>query len=403
MGNNTLYSGVSDDYKKAIKADVRKVRMRLRVTLSNGSIFTVSDSGILKGSLYVDWRLVSNDDFEIGNLYAAELGVQLFWNDNPYILREATIEPYFWLYIAKTGLYEEVPLGRFNVSEIERHKNYVGIKALDDLTKMSYDYMTTWCTKSNDHYIMKGMSIGQMIIDILDLYSIPYDHDLYTVEHINTMAGSGEHFTNVQFEDRDSIPTYRNLLECAMQLMGGNGIMNRNGSFDLVKYSTEPDMTITPYDRFSLSYSDHEVKNMTFCYDDSKYGDGNYPIHLDDNFLFADLGDNKIHNWLQSIYGQSKGLSYVPCTIEYPGDPSIELGQMITVEPIISTIGMNTFGDLDGKLFSALDGTKFGRTSDYLCQPFNTVVMHHHWVYRGKSTIHSYGKDWLLRGIYKRK
>ena len=408
------YSGPSDEYKKAIKDDIRKVQIRLEVTFSDKTQKIFYDLSVVKGSLYVDWRLVSNDDFEIGTLYSAELGVKLLWNDNPYIFRGAVIQPYFGLWIESQKDFEEVPLGAFYVSEVERHSGYVDLKALDYLAKMSYDRIYTWCDKLVDDdknflcYKMKTKRIGEMVIGCLDDCNVPYVKGVggYTAELINSLA-EDILFLNVEFENEDSVPTYRSLLSSALQLLGLSGVMNRNNHFVLRSYSKEPSLTLTPYDRFSLSYSDYTVENITVSYYNatSSVVGTHYPIKVDDNILMGSLSSVQQYNQLMNVHNEINSLSYTPCTIEYSGDPTIELGDMIKVEPIIQSLNQKfkTYAELDGHKYSELDGLVYGKQSDYLCQPFNTIVMHHHWVYRGKSTIHSYGRDEILRGIYKRK
>ena len=405
----------SDDFKNAIKEDVRAVRIELKIKFSDNTTRSFYDKDIVKESLYIDRRLVNGDDFEIGCLNSAELGVKILWNDNPYLFRGATITPYFGIWIKSKNDWEDVMLGKFNVSEIERCKGYVDIKALDDLAKMSYDVIPrNWYDKQLDgnnnflYFRLKSKSLGDIIIDCLDNYNISYDDRTFNVNLINTLSATTVYTPN--FADRQSIPTYRDLLSSALQLIGRSGIIKRNGEFAFGTFSKEQTLTLTPFDRFSLTYSDHEVRDMTLCFDSedasASFGKGNYPVHLDDNFLLKDLSSSSITTQLENAYNSIDGLSYVPCTIEYPGDPTIELGEMIKVEPIIPSVcqKVECYGELSRyNRYIKLNGLKYGKRSDFLCPAFKTVVMHHNWVYRGKSTIHSYGKNWLLRGIYKKK
>lgn len=64
-------------YKTAIADNVRQSRITGTLTLLDNTVYQVTDSIIKQGSLYIDEQCVSGEDLQIGNVYAAEMGISL--------------------------------------------------------------------------------------------------------------------------------------------------------------------------------------------------------------------------------------------------------------------------------------------------------------------------------------
>lgn len=396
--------GVSEAFKKAILSDVRTTRIKLRIQTSDGTIYTMTDRDILQGSLYINSRCVSGDDIEIGALYASELGVSIKYSDNPYNFKDAVIEPRFELCLEDNS-YEPLELGVFTVSEISRNGDFIKLICMDNLLKFD-----------------KKITLDELAFvgEKYRFYMKPIRAIIYCCEKCNVFTNlNADNFGDwanadymayaIDFEP-DDLPTYRDLLMYSLQMIGCFGKINRYGLFDIGRFGGTVETILTPFNRFSLIASDYEVRNIGFEYSGILVGGAYYPINFDDNkylnqYNWSAENTKNIAAILKRMYTDSdlENVSYVPCTIEYFGDPSLDVGESITVDPIIPSLGRLKFSDLANKNFSDLESYQFGLVSDVNLKPFNTIIMQHNWVYRGKSTIYSYGKSAMLRDIYIKK
>lgn len=401
-----MYSGaVSDYYKSAIKKDVRTVRMVCKIDCSDKTTYKITDKDILRGSLYVNSRCVSKDDIELGCLYASELGLSIKYKDNPYIYKDATISPVFGLYIDELGDYEDVNLGVFEVSDISRNGDYVRIIAIDKMLYFDKTIPTSQLSVQSDGSYGFNRQLNYIIIWCCEQCGVPTK---LTLDHFTS-----EDFPNAEewFEfkaEPKNIPSYRDVLTSVLQLLGLFGYINENGYFSVGRFCADPSYEISPRDRFSLSYSDYEVRNAGFSFQGILSGGGYYSIPFDDNIFLQEFewsAENtiKIAKTLKGAYTGSliETMSYVPCSISYPGDPSIFLGQMITVIVRRVSVAQYTCAELTKFTVDEIEKMDLLCGEGYYIEDFNTVVMQHNWVYRGECKIYSYGKNKNLRKIYK--
>lgn len=109
---------VSGNYNNAINSNLRTVKIDIHITLSDETILYFGDKDILQGSLYINSRCVSGNDFDLGTVYTSELGVSIRYSGDISKLQSASVSAKFGLYTS-TNL-EVLPLGIFEVTEISR-------------------------------------------------------------------------------------------------------------------------------------------------------------------------------------------------------------------------------------------------------------------------------------------
>lgn len=389
---------VSKEYIDAINANVRTVGIYVYITLTDGEKITLRDKDILQRSLYINSRCVSENDIELGSTYSSELGFSMKYNGNILKLRKATVTPYFAIYC--NGIEYPVPLGTFSVDDISINGNYVKLICLDYMTKfdkklsladMDYDVTETSCG------LLK--TVNNFVQFCCKKCNAKANYDPDSFANTNSLLA-------IRME-KDNLLTYRDVLESALQLMGAFAVMGRTGNLEIRKFGNTPVAISTPQNRFKLTSSNLAIDALAVFYKNvvTSSSDSVYAIDLSDNKLleYFDVTQyGKIREHLTEINNKSlNGISYSPCTIEYMGDPALDVGDMIQVNPIIPSLSQYTYGELEGMTYGELEKLCYGQLSDYYFgTPYNAIIMQHNWVYRGKSTIYCYGKSAELRKVY---
>ena len=408
-----MYNEVSDDFKKAIREDVRTVRMVLKITLKNNKKLTYTDNHILRNSLYINRRCVSGNNLEFGCLNSSELGAAIKNDYNKrYDFFGATIEPIFGLYIESKNSYEDVKLGEFIVNKSPTKNHYIHITAFDNMMKFDkkipvdkYVY-----DEQRKEYVFSGC-INEFIVQACNDCGVFTD---LKSSQLNDYPNYNEIF-RFSYEYKNLSLTYRDMLSNALQLMGAFGYLDERGYFCIGHFLCKPNGTFTPRDRFSLDYEDYNIKN--FCVEFNQlYSSINNPseekfiIDISNNIFLSNTDITSINSdgthagWDQvkgrlndivynNLTQYARNLRYKSATMDYPGDPTISLGQMLNVNPIIPSLYQyyQTYEEWNGIKGSDLNGLIVGKESDYEYTDFNILVMEHNWVYRGKSTIRSFG------------
>ena len=356
---------VSAAYKEAIKRDVRDTKITGTITLKDNSVINIVDTDIMQGSLYVSEQCVSGEDLEVGNVYASELGLALkSAPENPYTLDGARIALNFGINTEadpeKPAVWEYVPLGYYYVTEIERKDAEVTLKALDGMmlldvdlsgvitTGIPYALIQSCCTKA-------GITLATSAAEF---------------------EGFANYFIAFTVPEEGGIETCRDLIMWVCQMLGAFARMNRMGQLDIVPIAAGTSVkTISKAERYSSDISDSAVKISGVA---MRVGEENYSrgsdamiLHLEENPLLLGKSMAEINTALVEILGQVSLAEYVPASMAFAGDPTLQAGDRVT---------------LAGS--GALSG------DDVEC-----IVTHSNWRYRGPHEIRSVGKSALVRGV----
>lgn len=394
---------VSGNYNNAINSNLRTVKIDIHITLSDETILYFGDKDILQGSLYINSRCVSGNDFDLGTVYASELRVSIRYSGDISKLQSASVSAKFGLYTS-TNL-EVLPLGIFKVTEISRNGNYVKLVCMDAVIefdkKIDTSDLIAYDNREEYKFAKKLCNIPEWCCSKCGLSSAYVSAAKFS-DYPNSQ-------TIVNFmRCRSELPTYRDLLSAALELMGCYGFINRLGYFEVAKITNDVVYKTTPYNRNSLTVSDYEINEIITSWKGMTLSDNSYgkAVALDNN-IFLDEYDkassdtySTVANFSRAINNELKNIKYCPCTIDYMGNPALDVGDMIEVSPIIPSLHQYTYEDLEYITYEELEELSYGQLSDFYAKTFNAIIMQHNWVYRGKSTIYCYGQSSKLRKVY---
>lgn len=131
---------VSQAYKTAIATDPVHTSIQLRFWIDGALAFTMLDRNIIPGSLTIQKQCMNNDGFGVGGVYSGELNVTLIPDDDfdmfDYDVADAEIRVIYRMGLYKEAgawVYEDIPLGRFRVDDIDRKGELYTVTAYDKM------------------------------------------------------------------------------------------------------------------------------------------------------------------------------------------------------------------------------------------------------------------------------
>lgn len=154
---------VSNDYKTAIATDPVHTSIELRFFTNGVLAFTMHDRNIVPGSLSIQKQCMNNDGFGLGGVYAGELNVTIIPDDNfdifEYPVTDAEIRVIYKMGLYKQNgawVYENVPLGRFYVDDINLRNSGIEITAYDKMLAFD-DGDITEVIKGNAYTVINAL------------------------------------------------------------------------------------------------------------------------------------------------------------------------------------------------------------------------------------------------------
>ena len=291
----------------------------------------------------------NSEAFGIGAVYQSELNFSLTKPSFSAEFYKSRVELQFGL-VLESGITEWIPLGAYYIADIEKSGKIMKIKALDRMSALDIPSGINGQTYTFEQsmQIIKektGIDFGQTFEEIDSLVSIGlWQH-----------YGFGEP------------ATYRDLLREMAQLFGGFAFINRNGKIEFKRLdNTNPVAEIPAKRRHSLTLSERPLEFGELQYK-SDSGDvttytfkGNAATVYFENNGFIYSGNTLIQ--LESIAESLKAVKYYSGTIEYSGNPALDIGDYIRI----------TGGDADGELM---------------------LIGSDNWIFRGVQTLISPSED----------
>ena len=314
----------SELYKEAIDKEARTTFIDGEVRTKNGTVIRISNDVLEPGKFYITNQCVNRDSFEYGSVFCAELGITLKTEIDRYILFDAEIKLNFNILVLDRldeKRWETIPLGIYTVNEPSRAGKGITIKAYDNMIKFDqelfesftgtpYELITYCCARCN-------VSFSQ------------------TKEYIERLTNG----TVLLSVSNDRVKTYRELLSYVCKVTCSFATIDRQGKLKIVEFQTSPEREINIKTRTASKFSDFETHfsgiRGTFINNDA------YKEYLQLNEgdgLVYDMGEIPIVQGLDftnqgiisNVLQKLDSLRYVPCEVTFSGDPSIELGDMIT-------------------------------------------------------------------------
>lgn len=306
-------------YKEAIDKEAKTTFIDGEIKSTNGVKIHVTNEMIAPGSLYVTNQCVNSDSFEYGAVFTAELGITLKTEIDRYTLYDAEVNLGFNILLSN-GLYERIPLGIFEVNEPTRVGRNITIKAYDRMVRLEEEIFE---------------SVTGTPYELLAYLAARCDVSLSQSKNEIDMLTNSSVLLTVSPE---KVSTYRELLSCICKVTCTFAAFDREGMLRLYEYAISPSKTIEAKQRTASKFSDFEtyfsgVKG-TFIYDGTEKSymqtDGGTGIIYDMGSVPIVQGlDVTNQGVVANISLKTSPIKYVPCTISFTGDPSIELGDMI--------------------------------------------------------------------------
>lgn len=284
-------------------------------------------------SFTIEQSIQQDDTFSIGNTIASCLNL-VFLHDDIETDDKDVVNLKLGLLVNE--VYKYIPLGIYNISSIDSNDTTTTLVCFDNMIKFDIPYIEnienpTLYTVINRLTEITGVQFGGILTDYTD-YSLSILENYSCREVLGFVAG----------------------------VLGSNAIIDRMGKFDFISISTEPiynqDMfTLTTKDGTVVMTKDSEVLEVnaqeglvnTNRYYDYTKKNKNYKIKkivnisdvqelslglLDENSVYLFMQNPLIDETiLKDIYSKMNGLEFLPYSLNWNGDISVDLGDLITV------------------------------------------------------------------------
>lgn len=287
--------GASKRYQDIIISPSRSIKSRVKF---NGETLLDEDKVI---SVSLNEIANSNETLTIGELNSAKATVQFEMPDNVIPLKNGMFSIQSGLLV--DGEYEFVDKGTFYIDEIESSmgSKIVTVTGYDSVYRMNVEY---------EPRVQYPTSLENTINDICGQCNIT--HVIDNIPDI-TLDGYQENITCKTF------------MGYCLGLMGLNGRMNESNK--LIGYWFEDSgFEITWDNQFQSGFkltTDDDVKISSVTCNGLISGNG-YGISFENPYMTQEI--------LDGIYKKVNGLTYSPSTVEWRGNPLIQVSDIVKVE-----------------------------------------------------------------------
>lgn len=333
---------VSNLYKNVINNPERLFKISIRIEHENGTLH-LNDEHLAMGSFNVLDASQSGDEFTVGGTVAKHIEFTLV-NSKEYehikfmgakviptvslMVREA-VDAHFMQPSQPSeipgfeDLWEDVPIGHFHIDVVDRLRNTIEIKAMDNMILLDKPYE------------LSGVSYPISLIRILN--------------DICMAAGVGlphQDFPNKNYIARDRPEegkyTLRNIVGFVAELAGSFATFDRNGRLQLRWYE-DTDKVITKHQRSEFELGDFEAQITGVMIEGEPVegdpvggtkeeaptylvGTDDYAIDLTGNILLR----SNYEQALPVILNNIEHTKFTPYTAVWNGDPAIDVGDIVT-------------------------------------------------------------------------
>lgn len=313
---------VSEEYKQAVTG--QEIYTRLEGELTAGSrTYDITDAIIMPGSLSINRKAINRSSFEYGAVITSEANITLILPDaDRYTMYNAALSLTLYTRLSD-GTEEALKLGEWIAAECTKTKKYLAIKAYDNMLRFD---QTIEADTVGDFF--------DILIFICDKCGVEFG---MTREEIEALP-NGKTQARVRAEEID---TYRDLISYIAMITCTFAKIDENGRLILQPFGKEPAGTIikrqvqaSSISDFQSLYSGVEARFIA----DTNYAP--YEVIESSGGLILDMGDIPIvrglpetkYETLQNILNDLKQIVYTPVELSIIGDPSIEPGDMLTIQ-----------------------------------------------------------------------
>lgn len=299
---------------------------------TDGVIIELNDTNLLNG-IHCDSRCTADEKvFNFGEMYigSAEISVILS-EENLNLVKGGKLK----LFFRTETFLKWIPLGVWDVVSAEHEANGITIKGYDCLNRLN-----TAITDNTVGAIFMKSVLKQVTKDSRVEFA-------QTIEELQQLAGESVDIINgiwgVTFLD-----TCWDEVKAIAQFLGCFAFANREGKIEFRKISSVQVLEIPAEQRFSAKLNDYQYSVKGIAYTDGfgqtvtysgdtgscvlGFSENKYIWSTEDNPESAYYNDLKRIAYAVGCYqNQSISTKWTPGTIEYYGNPALDVGDMIKI------------------------------------------------------------------------
>ena len=341
---------VSADYRSAIHGAVS--RAYITFTIDN---VTYTEQNILQGSFNISNQCTGTGDITLGGVYVGVLNATL---RNVNISRQGwrgkqIIPTFHFLVDEENDTWETVPLGVYTISKAEWKNTGIAVRAYDNMSLLDgnvfvsesegdlYDYLTEMATAC-------GITLAQ------------------TQQEFEALPNGDLHVT---YYSEAGVETWRDLVSCIAQIIGGFATINRDGELLFVSYGNTAVDTIDTTERHTGgSFSDYKTKYTGFSVTFVETKETRTYFSPTNDGLTLALGANPflqdeslVQDIADTMLAVLANMQYVPFNINMAANPVYDLGNVISfVDGLAGTASACCVQKWEFKLHKSLRLAGFG-------------------------------------------
>ena len=312
-----MYS-VSQDYIDAMHGAV--TRAYLTFTIDSVSY---TEQNILKGSFNISNQCTGTNDVTIGAVYVGVLNATL---RNVNISRQSwrgkqIIPTYHFLVDEENDTWETVPLGIFTISQAEWKATGISVRAYDNMALLDKPYFIS--DAEGELYDFLSMAADACGITLAQSQA-----------QIEALPNGDVTFS---FNSETGVETWRDIVSCIAQIVGGFATINRSGELEIRAYGqTECDSLDTTGRHTGGYFSDYKTKYTSFSVVFVETKETRTYSQPENDGLVMALGtnpflqdENIVQTIAQDLLDSIANIQYVPYKIAMASNPIYDLGDVI--------------------------------------------------------------------------
>ena len=309
----------SADFKNLIKADERLFDYYGSIVTTGNDTYDFTFDDIRSAKIV---RSICTEKLEVGSVYASELDCDLMLSVSRYELYGGVIT----LNTELDGASDVIPMGYYNISEVNQSMDRVQIKAYDNMIKFEavpfvpkdhteiqnpYAWISAACTAC-------GVTFGNTRTEI-------------------ALMPNGRRLMGYADVSAD-VKTWRDALSYIVAVLGGYAYIGRDGKLYIGQYKGTEDDTISEDHRYTSNLSDYKTTYNGLYSVYKEEASQEYVSNTNPDGLVLDLGTNPFMQYtvsfsrseaMKEILNVWQGLYYVPFTSNMPANPLYDPGDVL--------------------------------------------------------------------------
>ena len=369
----------SSEYRAAIAAPIRTVRLTGSITLTDGTVVSVDSRSIKEDSVRIHAECMADDYILPGAAVAKELRLSLLGQDDPDKIAGARIVLAYEIKLL-SGEWYTVPLGRFTIATIESagDGDALPIVAYDDMYKMGQIEIAWFNAAAGSYYT------PQQIFTICAQQSgIPYTSD------VSGYINGGTAFEVAALSA--DVVSLRDLVMHAAQVVCSFAEIDRNGKLRIRPVNAGGSSVATigkgQRTRTEVERAQYELFNLTTTVsvrvDDTQQMYTIIAETLRDKGIKAVMPENPLYSVIQ-VNSQYERPDYIYVCLDNIVENGIE---NIVFNPLSVTI----YGDPAIELFERRTVSAHGKT-------YTSPITSYDWAFNSHEELTACGKD-AIAGI----